>query len=427
MHKKLFIFMVMILVLVSNLAQAKELGITITKIKGDCEIMRVSEVEWIKANVDMRLYLNDRIRTKLISQATLEFDDGTIIEMKEKTTIDIKELFESKWTGTTKSEMKLWVGKISGTIEKLKTRDSEFNIHTPVAVIGIRGTKIEIEVGNKGETTCRVRAGLVRMRGLQEPEDKWTTIKENESATCITGKKVSPPETSKPVPEEKPPFLLAEPLPSPKIKAQFPTQNKPFINRIPDVTVFISHPSAKNLLEFPICFLQIGDDNPIKLAKGITKYRFRPHLKPGPNELVIKAWYEDSPPGVTVVHFPFFDPHPPIIREKRVVPLEPTTNLKKQIGTSTGNRIIPVEVFVSAEDLGSGIKEVIVNGKRMEKIKEGIYHTVLSLVGVIEISLQSQSLKLQQIKLIVSDKADNLTIEVMDSSRTEKLIFENRR
>lgn len=427
MHKKLFISMVMILVLISNLARAEELGITITKIKGDCEIMRVGEVKWVKANVDMRLYLNDRIRTKLISNATLEFEDGTIIEMKENTTIDIKELFKSKWTGTIKSEMKLWIGKISGTIEKLKTRDSEFNIHTPVAIIGIRGTKIEVEVGSKGETTCRVLAGLVKMRGLHEPADRWTTIKENESATSITGEKVSPPERFRPVSEEKSSFPpVVEPLPSPKIKAQFPTQNKPFINRIPNVTVFISHPSGKNLLESPDCFLQIGDNNPMRLAKGITKYRFRPHLKPGLNELVIKAWYEGSPPGITVVHFPFFDPHPPIIREKRVIPFEPT--IKPLVGTYTRNSIIRVEVFVSAEDLGSGVKEVIVNGKRMEKIKEGIYQTVLPLVVpplVVErqVSLQLRNESLQPIKLIVLDKADNLTIEAMDLRKIEKLIL----
>lgn len=457
MGKKGFIIMVMILM--SNWALAQDLGVTITKVTGECEVLRAGEVKWLKANVDTRLYPNDRIRTKLVSNAELKFDDGTIIEMKENTTLDIKELFESKWTGKTKSEMKLWIGKISGTIEKLKTRDSEFNVHTPVAIIGIRGTKIEVEVGSKGETTCQVIRGEVRMRGLQEAEDKWTTIKENEYSICPTGEKVNLPEIFKPglIEEEKKEEEKLEPLseilkkrkkllregelfpeegvvspegveevipaekllPAPKITAQFPGQDKPFMNKIPNVTVFISQPLTSSR-EIPTCYLQI-EDRRVELPKGATRYSFRPGLKPGPNELTIKAWYQGGQVAAVPVRFPFYDPQPPIIREKRLIPLNKPpigSTIVRQSGTVTINRI-PVEVFVSAEDSGSGIKEVIVNGKRLEKIKEGVYRTILSLELKVTIQSIGVNREVEEVRVIVSDKADNLTIETMEPKKIE--------
>lgn len=466
MYKKQFIFMVMILVLFSNWALAKELGVTITKISGACEVMRVGELEWIKAEVNMRLYLNDRIRTKLISKATFKFDDGTIIDMEENTTIDIKELFEAKWTGRTKFEMKLWIGEISGTIEKLKTKDSEFNIHTPVAIIGIRGTKIKVKVDSKGKTTCYVREGKAQMRGIKESEDKWTSIKANEYSTCITGDEVTSPEKFKPVPPEekekkieekieplseilkkrkeilkegristkeklppqervekplveveKPVVEVEKPLPSPKINAQFPEQNKPFINKIPDVTIFISLPTIKDREKIPTCFLQIEDNIPIELPRGANKYRFRPSLlKPGANKLIIKAWYKKGQVASTVVHFPFYDPYPPIIREKKVKLLkllEPKLKSLQGTKTITQERIHQVEVFVSVTDLDSGIREVIANDKRMENIKEENYKIILYLQKL-PANISTNRKEIEKIKLRVIDRADNVTTEIID-------------
>jgi len=459
MQKKQISLITTIFVLVANWVLAQELGVTITKVSGDCEVMRAREVKWIPANVEMRLYLNDRIRTKFISKATLKFDDGTIIQMKENTTIDIKELFENKLTGRTKSEMKIWLGEILGTIEKLKTKDSEFNIQTPVAIIGIRGTKIKVKVGSRGETTCYVQEGNIRMRGISEPEDKWTIIEENKYSTCITGKEVSIPEKFKPLPPEeeeeieplseilkrrKEKITLSEKvlpyqpvLPAPEINAQFPEQNKPFINKIPNVTIFISPLPRGDIKEIPTCFLQIEDDKPIELPKGATKYRFRPYLKPGVNELAIKAWYAGGQVGKTVIRFPFFDPQPPIIQSMKdtVQPLRKLAErINSEIFTSEEKKFfkekIPIEISVIAADLGSGIREVIVNGRRMEKIREKYYNVILFLSAKMTVEKEgSYSLKekykvkkvslSEEVKLRVTDKADNSITEIMDSKRIE--------
>ncbi|MEW6619183.1 MAG: FecR family protein [bacterium] len=441
MYKKQFIFMVIFLSLLSSLALAnKDLGVTITKVSGECEVLRAGEVKWIKAKVDMRLYINDRIRTKFISQATIEFDDGTTIEMYENTTIDIKELFEETQTGKTKSEMKLWLGKILGTVEKLKTRDSEFNIQTPVAIIGIRGTKLEVEVGKQGETTCKVHTGVVRMRGLEEPEDEWTTIREKEKAYCITPDEVTPPEIFIPLEEKLPKF---KPLPAPKLYAQFPGENKPFINEIPDVTVFISPPPIPvNINQMPACFLEIGDNRPIELPKGITKYRFKPFLKPGPNELAIKAWYEKGEVGAVVVHFPFFDPISPIIQDWRIDPKIPDQLIEKIKEACEGNERkfegtepVPVSIFVRATDLGSGVRNVFLNlnEKEMKKIKEDYYEGFLFLN--VRITVESpespkppKKYKVIEVKLLVDlnlmviDKAENESTEIMDPRKIEREI-----
>lgn len=433
--------MTMILVLVSNWAVAQELGVTITQISGECQVMRAGEVKWIKVEEPaMRLYLNDRIRTKLISKATLIFDDGTIIEMKENTTIDIKKLFEDKLTTVTKSEMKIWLGEIVGTIEKLKTKDSEFNIYTPVAIIGIRGTKINVKVGSKGETTCYVRQGSVRMCGIKEPEDKWTIIEENNYSTSITGEEVSPPKKFKPLPleekEEVKPLLdilkkkkegillPEEELPAqfvgvaPKVTAEFPEQGKPFINHIPNVTVFLSPPPMEKI---SICFLQIGDDKPIELPKGVTKYRFKPYLKPGPNELVVKAWYEGGLVGKTVIRFPFFDPHPPRIQSMKYIVLS-VKGLDKEIAsTQEQERYFPVEISVIVSDLGSGVGDVIINGRRMEKIREGYYKKLLFLSAKMSFTEDQRVVKkVEDVKLEVIDKAQNSITQIIDSTRIAK-------
>lgn len=112
----------------------------LTKIVGRVEVQTIGEVKWQKAQVGMKLNANQRIRTFENARATLDLGKGTMVIGKESI-IDIVELNKSMGTQTTadSTQFKLWIGKIRCEVKKIE-KDSKFEIVTPTAIAGIRGT-----------------------------------------------------------------------------------------------------------------------------------------------------------------------------------------------------------------------------------------------------------------------------------------------
>lgn len=96
------------------------------------------------ANEGDGLNVGDVVRTKSNAKAGVRFMDGSILRMAPKSRIEIKEYAVAK--GQAQARLKLWRGKAESIIKKLSGRifgrkqKSWFEVHTPTAIIGVRGT-----------------------------------------------------------------------------------------------------------------------------------------------------------------------------------------------------------------------------------------------------------------------------------------------
>lgn len=119
-------------------AQASSKEATIILVKGDVKIQKAGKVEWLDAKVGLRLSDGDTAKTGKASEAEISFDkdNKNVVRLAENTTAILR--------GRQLRQIELPQGRIRFLIKKLR-RDSSFEIRTPTAVAGARGTGGDVE------------------------------------------------------------------------------------------------------------------------------------------------------------------------------------------------------------------------------------------------------------------------------------------
>lgn len=158
-------------------AEKKEGKVVISYLEGEVEVLKKQEKEWKKAKLYAELSTGDRIRTMLSAKCDLKLSDGSLINIKENSIMDITQLLEDG--AKTNSSFKLWMGEIKARIQRLKTKDSSMNFHTPTAVMGLRGTTVWLAVDWSGRTRC----GFTEGHGyIQTDKEGEKAVNEGEEA-----------------------------------------------------------------------------------------------------------------------------------------------------------------------------------------------------------------------------------------------------
>ncbi|MFN3550681.1 MAG: FecR domain-containing protein [Endomicrobiia bacterium] len=113
---------------------------------------KIYKIEKIKKFFPKDIKPNELIRTNEKTQYEIIMPSKDIIKIAQNTNAVIK----------SESLMEVMKGKIHKIIKKLKPK-TKFEVHTPTSVIGVRGTKYEIEVENDGTTTVKVFDGEIEL------------------------------------------------------------------------------------------------------------------------------------------------------------------------------------------------------------------------------------------------------------------------
>lgn len=119
---------------------------------GDVNVLRGTQV--IAAFTGMSLVEGDLIRTGKGSSAFLLLDDGSTLRIYEESLFQVSELKKS-------SVFQLWTGKVWVKVKKLLEIDSVFQVKTPNAVIGVRGTEFFVSYSAFEGTRSGVIEGKV--------------------------------------------------------------------------------------------------------------------------------------------------------------------------------------------------------------------------------------------------------------------------
>ncbi len=132
--------------------------------KGHVNIQRVTAETWRPAFIKMSLYTGDKVKCEELAETEIIMNDGSIIKLKDNSLMEIELMERDKKEKTTRTALKVYQGKVLGSIKKLSSKSSKFTVTTPTAVAGIRGTVFGVFV--EGDSTeLNVLKGEVGIQG----------------------------------------------------------------------------------------------------------------------------------------------------------------------------------------------------------------------------------------------------------------------
>ena len=139
---------------------AEKISAKLIQMEGDVQVIRAGGEKPFKAFVNMRLTEGDRIITGPSGKAKVEMDDEVIITLAENTRIYLSELRGSN--GAKQSSINLQSGGVGSSVKEKLKDNSRFEIKTPTAVMGVRGTEFFTQYYN-GNVDVRVVDGIVEV------------------------------------------------------------------------------------------------------------------------------------------------------------------------------------------------------------------------------------------------------------------------
>jgi len=169
----------------------------ITAVEGVAEILRGGVPPALPANPGDPVFIKDIVRTKSDSKVEITFSDGSILRLAQKSRMDI-----SEYVAGTKGTIKLPRGKVQAIVprditKRISARDANrFEIHTPNAVAGVRGTDYFV-YHDRNVTGVVVKDGSVHVINPAFPKVVVTVNAGN--MTTVTPQ--APPQPSRPATE----------------------------------------------------------------------------------------------------------------------------------------------------------------------------------------------------------------------------------
>ncbi|HOO55466.1 MAG TPA: FecR family protein [bacterium] len=166
----------------------KERVATLINVKGNVKVRSDDQPSWTPATEKMELRQGDQVRTEGGSSAIIRMDDGgTMVKIGPLAMMKVDSLTQKGRDSNTSLDVS--VGKAWSRVRKL-SGDSNFDIKTPTAVAGVRGTFFSSEVDEA--STFDVFNGSVAVSSASNPEDQ-ILVGEKQRTTVESGKNPSEP------------------------------------------------------------------------------------------------------------------------------------------------------------------------------------------------------------------------------------------
>jgi hypothetical protein len=145
----------------------------IEDIKGKAELKRAEMPQFSRAYKGMSVKPGDEIRTGPGTKVVLTIETTAINGLGANSHYSLERLEVNPETKTVQTKIAIPKGKLWSEVGRLKTRDSSFEVETPTAVTGVRGTVFVVNVEEDTQKTdVSVVAGKVGVnsRDVEVPE-----------------------------------------------------------------------------------------------------------------------------------------------------------------------------------------------------------------------------------------------------------------
>lgn len=153
----------------------------ISNIKGEVLVKKAGSGAWINGEIKMILGKGDAIKSGTGADAVITFFEGSTIELKADTRVEITELVKKQGKII---RLKQEIGETISIVEKLVDAASRYEIETPAAVAGVRGSSMQVSVAPDGATVVQNLEGQISVvaQGIEVkiPEEGVGTVKPGE-------------------------------------------------------------------------------------------------------------------------------------------------------------------------------------------------------------------------------------------------------
>ena len=156
----------------------------ITSISGPVEVKRAKDIEWTEAVVNMPVYFGDHIKTLEDGNITITFLDESLMTVHPNTHVALNTIISPL---EKRNSVLLFFGRIWNKVRRKIVQMRGYEVQTPTAVLGVRGTEFEAGSYEDGTTLVRVASGGV----MVDSEAEKSTVYENQGAqVSIETKKI---------------------------------------------------------------------------------------------------------------------------------------------------------------------------------------------------------------------------------------------
>lgn len=170
--------------LLAALHSAQMAGV-ITTIKGDVQILPYQKSTYLPAKTGEFLYEGDTVKTLKKSQIAITLTNGVVMKLNQNTEFSFDVTSSIEKIG---SQIKMAAGQIWSSVRP-KTK---FEIHTPVAIVAVRGTEFDVNYGG-GKLDLSVYKGIVQLKNKYGESD----VNEGESSSATGDNPPEPPKKMK--------------------------------------------------------------------------------------------------------------------------------------------------------------------------------------------------------------------------------------
>ncbi len=129
----------------------------VTKVSGKVEAAAAGGA-YAAVPVGTTIAEGGRVRTGEKSEAVLQMSDGSQVKLSERGEMLVAAI---KQTETAKTSVVLFFGRLWAKVAKAATPSASFEVVTPTAVAGVRGTEFTTAAGEDGNTRVQVDEGSV--------------------------------------------------------------------------------------------------------------------------------------------------------------------------------------------------------------------------------------------------------------------------
>lgn len=171
MRRSVFPVIILAILMASAVSASETVG-KFTRVEGSVDVLREGQFPAKPVTVKDPVMLKDIVRTKSASKAEITLKDNSILRIAQRSRIDIGEYF----TGDTgKGIVKLQRGQVQAVVDKSTAKRvaaapgaNVFEVRTPNAVAGVRGTDFFVSYDNNS-TTILLKEGSVCAYNLNAP------------------------------------------------------------------------------------------------------------------------------------------------------------------------------------------------------------------------------------------------------------------
>jgi len=143
----------------SSLAASEPLG-SFSKVTGSVTLRHKGAVDWVQAQVELPVYYGDTVRSGPDGEGEIVFTDESLLKITPNSRLAINTIISPV---EKKNSVLLFFGRIWSKVSRKAFKNRSFEVQTPTAVCGVRGTDFTTAAYEDGTLLVQVGSGQVQV------------------------------------------------------------------------------------------------------------------------------------------------------------------------------------------------------------------------------------------------------------------------